>query len=654
MRKTLALLYLAALIIPILLLIVAPAHASKPGEITIAVDLAHGENDKYLSYIEGNITSVEVRGRVYKVNWVRITPGKTITREFLAGVDILLIGQPTTGFAAEEMEAIKNWLLTGNKVLYVAGDSDYGATGPASISAVNTLLEYIGVKLRLEHGAVYTPYPDVRNYTYKGVEYPTNAKAYYRVLAFVEPDKVPFLDTSIVEEGITKPILMHGPTCVVWYDDVEGKYKDPVNETYPGLIRLVWFRRAYIGNNAEPSPYVYDTLLYGLGAPKGDTSFVAYAAEYWAHVNSLVTVAGESLYGDYEPAWASSYYGVDLDGPRFVANLVKWWTGIVAGQLLAFEDPVGDDKGYGKLAYPTNSVFVKGAFDIVKFQVLEDDKYLYFRVTFANYGGNPWNGPNGFSLQLIHVYILTTDPTIPKNHTAPGLNVEVFHGWHYLAVAAPGWGGAPWPSGEAGALYSSNGTLITGEDGVNFDVYYAGSNSIDIKVAKSLLKDVENAGSWVYAVAVASYDGPAPMRVRQVVPGDPQEWQLGGGDPQAVLAGVQPLVVDFLAPKPEDQYALLSLYDPAAKKYAIIAGMSKLGFMGPLIIRVTQVRTETRTQVLTEYVTTTRTEVRTTTATVTTPTTTTVAVPDYTTAGIVGAIAAVIIIALIVMLVRKK
>jgi len=541
--------------------------------IVIAVDLAHGERDRYLGYIQGNITSVTIDGVTYPIQWINITPGMSITSELLANVDILLIGQPTVSFTPEEMDAIKNWLLSGDKVLYIAGDSDYGG-GPASIDAVNTLLEYLGSKLRLEHAGVYTYVNDT--YTYKGVDYPTAAAAYYRVIAFVEPDNVPELYTSMVEEDITKPIIMHGPTCVIWVDET-GTYRDPVNETYPELIRLVWYRRAYIGDNNPPAPYLYDPLIYGEGTRE---SFVAYAAEYYASRNTMIVVAGESLYGDYEPAWSSYYYGVELDGPKFVTNLVKWWVKIITRSVLRLTDPEGDDKGPGTLMYPTNPVFVPGAFDIVKFQVLEDDNFIYLRTTVKDYGGNPWNGPNGFSLQLIHVYILTTATTLPVNETAPGLNVRVYPGWHYLAVAAPGWGGVPWPDGEAGALYASNGTLITGE-GDLFDVYYAGDNSIDIKISKTLLVDVENLENWMFAVAVTSYDGYGPMKVRPIVAGDPTEWNLGGGDAIAIAKGVQPLVVDFLAPTAEDQYQALSSYNPETGVLAYIFAMSKIGPVTP-------------------------------------------------------------------------
>jgi hypothetical protein len=563
------LLILGLFILALLVLPTMPiSNSQQTGRtIRIAVDLAHDESDKYLSYIQGNITSVTVDGVTYSVEWINIAKGQTITSDLLAGVDILLIGQPTVSFAPEEMDAIKSWLLKGNKALYIAGDSDYGG-GPASIDAVNSLLTYLGSKLRLEHAGVYTYVNDT--YTYKGVSQPTAAAAYYRVLAFVEPD--PVLYTSIVDEGITKPILMHGPTCVIWYDG--EKYRDPVNETYPGLIRLVWFRRAYIGDNKPPAPYLYTPLLYGEGTYN---SFVGYAAEYYADLNSIITVAGESLYGDYEPAWASSYYGVALDGPKFVTNLVKWWVKIITTKIvLSFTDPEGDDKGTGNITYPTNPVFKPGVFDIIGFQVLQDENFIYLRTTVKDLGGNPWNGPNGFCLQIIFVYIKTTDTRIPVNTSAPGLNVKVYPGWHYMAVAAPGWGGEPWPSGQAGALYASNGTLITGE-GDLFDVYYVVGNSIEIKISKTLLVDVANLENWVFTVALAGYDGFQTWKVRPVQPGPSTEWNFGGADPSAALAGVQPLVIDFLAPTAQDQYRALTTYDPATGKLAVIFGMSKTG-----------------------------------------------------------------------------
>jgi hypothetical protein len=290
---------IVSVVLVAILVFAANSHAQP---ITVAVDLGHGESNKYLSYIMGNITGVQ---------WRIITT--TITPDVLKGVDILLLGQPAVAFSPDEIQAIKDWLFSGNKVLYVAGDSDYGP-GQKTIVQINDLLAGIGTKLRLEHGSVYSDNPNM------------TAKAYYRMLTFVEPDNVPGLFTDIIKQEITKPILMHGPGCVIW-QDAQGKYHDPVKETFPGLIRIVWAHKSYIGDNTPPLPYVYDPMTYGKGT--GDHDFVMYAAEYFSDKNSLVVVAGESLYGDYEPAWASSYYGVSLDGPLFVQNLIKWWVKLI-------------------------------------------------------------------------------------------------------------------------------------------------------------------------------------------------------------------------------------------------------------------------------------------------------------------------------------
>jgi len=595
------------LLTPVYSGVVVGTAVGAPRKIVVAVDLAHGESDKYLNYIMGNITFVE---------W-KLIQDQSISSELLESVDVLLIGQPQVAFSVEEMDAIKAWLEKGNKVLYIAGDSDYGP-GPTRIDVVNTLLDYIGAKLRLEQAAVYS---DVnQTYTYKGNEWPTCANATYRMLAFIEPDPVQTLSTWILDYGVTKPILMHGPTAVIWVDE-DGNYRDPVNETFPGLIRIAWFRNSYIADNNPPSPYLYSPLFYGQGF--GWFSFVGYAAEYWSDKNVLITVAGESLYGDYEPAWASLYPvpdGVPLDGPRFVTNLFKWWIKVVFPEaysyllqtpILIVPDPVGDDNGTGTLLYPTNPVFVEGVYDLVKFSVYEEADYIFLQVDLRNLGGNPWNGPNGFSLQHIQIYILTTSNK-PVNKTTYGLGLELEPGWHYAVVAIPGWGDVSYPDGEVSALFDSSGVKIADEccNASLFDVYaLANTNTIEVKIAKSLIGDLEGIYKWVWYVFVASYDGFAPMKVRPVTAGDPQEWVIGGGDAKALAANIQPKVLDLLAPTPDDQYAMLKSYDVEAKKPASVYGFAVSLYKPP----VTEIVTQTVTQAVTETITTTTTAVTTTT-----------------------------------------
>lgn len=270
--------------------------------ITVAVDLAHGERDKYLDYIMGNITFV---------NWTVIK--QEITPDILANVDVLILGQPTVNFSPTEIAAIQNWLAQGNKVLWVAGDSDYGA-GPDSQKACNFLLSQIGARLRIEYASAYDQY--------------FNARRFYRVLGFVAPDDIPLLNTSIIVDGVKKPVLYHGTAPVIWVDE-NGTPHDPVNETFPGLIRIVWTSPiAYIGINNPPPPMLYDTTYR-------DRTFILLAAEYHNDTGNLIVVSGESPYGDYEPTWSWMYYGIPLDGPRFVTNMIKWFVWIIENKPVA-------------------------------------------------------------------------------------------------------------------------------------------------------------------------------------------------------------------------------------------------------------------------------------------------------------------------------
>jgi len=653
MNRSLALMITLLLAISIIPGITSALYTPKNmvnDKIVLAVDLAHGESDKYLGYIQGNITWVE---------WRNIT--SPITPDVLEDVDVLILGQPTTSLSPDEMMAIQDWLWKGNKVLWVAGDSDYGG-GPTSQEACNDLLAYIGAKLRLELAAVYD---DIHN-----------AQRSYRVLTRVMPDNITDLYTYIISENITKPILMHGPDAVIWVDE-NGVYHDPVNETFPGLIRIVWsYNTSYIGDNNSPPPLVYDLLSYGQGT--GNHTFVMVAAEYHEDWNNLIVVSGESPYGDYEPMYSWEYYNVSLDGPQFIKNMIRWFETIIkekwvtppqyvlVGQLT---DPEGDDNGTGNITYPTNEVFQPGVFDLLKFAVYEDANNIYFKVTVKNLGDNPWSGPNNFSLQNIQIYILTTDDSLSKNYTTFGLNVWVYPGWNYAILMVPGWedNGQPAPQGQLSAIYDATGKVLAIESlNATFDVYVDPdeNNTITARVDKSLLTDLGNIDSWTFAVAVAGYDEHQPLKVRPVVAGNATEQNFGGGDEAAVDAGVQPYVIDLLAPTAQDQYNMLTSYNVENRTLAVVGG---------LVLGTGQLKTPpagwippgwTPPTNTTTPPTTTTPPANTTTPTTTTPTTTspttsptkpkTTTTPTKTTTpagGVSGTLIAVIVIVVIIVII---
>ena len=251
----------------------------------------------------------------------------------------------------------------------------------------------------------------------------------------------------------------------------------------------------------------------------------------------------------------------------------------VAGAKTVFEasDPEGDDDGAGGYKYPKADVFAPGVFDLTKVRVLDTGTSLVFEVYVKNLGGNPWGGPNGFCLQLVHIYIHTT-LKLPGRTDTFGLNVNLTDdsAWHIAVLLAPGWGSDPVPNGEKSGIYLSDGTVYV-QDGNRFKVYAdPARNAIIAEVSKSILPDAGNASKWVYTVALTSYDGYGPQKIRSFGL-DPDVWVVGAGakHAKAVLFNVIPRIMDLLAPTAEDQYSQLSSYvaDKEAKP-AKIHGIS--------------------------------------------------------------------------------
>lgn len=186
-------------------------------------------------------------------------------------------------------------------------------------------------------------------------------------------------------------------------------------------------------------------------------------------------------------------------------------------------DEVGDEG----LAYPTAPFFSpgKGYFDLLSFQVTGDGEQLYFDFEFAKVA-NLWQAPEGFSHQLIDLY-LDTGPGGKTETRLEGAGVSFApeHGWEYQLRIMP-WGGS--------ALYSHKEIFPV-------EVYLLPcGKTIRARVEEKLLGTPK--ASWNYYVLIGSYDGFGPDNYRQVQP-QAGPWQLGGRG--------GPAVIDLLAPKGE-------------------------------------------------------------------------------------------------------
>lgn len=106
---------------------------------------------------------------------------------------------------------------------------------------------------------------------------------------------------------------------------------------------------------------------------------------------------------------------------------------------LTFLDPAGDDDGGGKVKYPTDKSYTKGAFDLTKLEIREDGDDVVFEVHLDGEVTDPWNssdwGGNGFSLQFVQVYLdLDGKRRKGERHGLPGSWVEFTPDSYYEKV----------------------------------------------------------------------------------------------------------------------------------------------------------------------------------------------------------------------------
>ncbi|HOB21396.1 MAG: hypothetical protein GX766_00250 [Firmicutes bacterium] len=187
------------------------------------------------------------------------------------------------------------------------------------------------------------------------------------------------------------------------------------------------------------------------------------------------------------------------------------------------EDPAGDEG----VEYPTAPFFSpgEGYFDLLHFQVSGDEENLFFDFRFAR-AANPWQAPEGFSHQLIDLYIDTAPGgSLETRIQGAGVSFAPEHGWEYQLRLMP-WGGS--------ALYSQKDSWP-----VEVSLLPDG-RTIRAQVAKTLLGTPK--ASWGYYVLVGSYDGFAPDNYRPIKR-QAGPWHFGGHRGNSVI--------DLLAPEGE-------------------------------------------------------------------------------------------------------
>jgi carbohydrate-binding DOMON domain-containing protein len=125
-----------------------------------------------------------------------------------------------------------------------------------------------------------------------------------------------------------------------------------------------------------------------------------------------------------------------------VAIVVAGWVlaGAAVAQEVSFKDPVGDDDGPGTYTYPTDTVYLRGSFDLTGLTVKQKGDKVTFDVSVNSSLQDPWRMGVGFAVQMVFVFI-DQDGQAGSGFTQglPGLNVDFAPeaAWERVVILSP-------------------------------------------------------------------------------------------------------------------------------------------------------------------------------------------------------------------------
>ncbi len=205
--------------------------------------------------------------------------------------------------------------------------------------------------------------------------------------------------------------------------------------------------------------------------------------------------------------------------------------------LFDVTDPDGDDNGPGNYAYPTSSNFQPGAYDLERFQVLDDGVNVIFRVQTRNLSPT-FGSPLG--AQLVDVYV--HDPAAAQTSTAAS-----FPQRNYTIAAGSAWSRLLEVQGFGQRYVDAGGTTL-GTITIRANEV---SRFITFSVPKASLG--QPGPGWGFTVVLTGQDGFSADQARGFA-ATPQEFQFGvcaaaSSDPHCTVApGTVPKAMDVLTP----------------------------------------------------------------------------------------------------------
>jgi glucoamylase len=167
--------------------------------------------------------------------------------------------------------------------------------------------------------------------------------------------------------------------------------------------------------------------------------------------------------------------------------------------VLTATDPSGDDNGPGTYAYPTDSSFSPGAFDLLGLQVSQTTSDVYIQARIRNLAPT---FATSFGAQMLDVYV--RDPAAPSHSTAPAFlqrnyTIAPADAWSQR-LEAQGFASVVWQ--DASGTSPGNGQLVVDQP----------SGTATLVVPRSAFGTV--GPGWVFTIALTGQDGFSPDQAR--------------------------------------------------------------------------------------------------------------------------------------------
>ena len=192
-----------------------------------------------------------------------------------------------------------------------------------------------------------------------------------------------------------------------------------------------------------------------------------------------------------------------------------------------------------------------GIFDLTRYAIYDAGDAWQLALDFTALP-NPWGGPHGFSHPLVLLFLDVAEGGSTELHPeaeAAKVSFDPEHPWDYFIRVAgwPAYGRHLWTVEAGPELISVTSDPKRGR--------------IIVTVPKELVPEIRG----FHYVLIASQDGYGKNYLRPIG-AQPGEW-AGGGNPDPLWA---PLIYDYLAPEGTSQEEILSSYDPAAGRLAVL------------------------------------------------------------------------------------